>query len=151
MKNILSLLPLLFFSAIGSAQTTQSGTTKVTFGRYSNCTSGRGVCSFSIAKSENGISSTYNTRKINETTFVVQLNKAAIAIEDQIKIAGKPFHQLKENETFLFDQNEALLLDLLTLQNMEIDKKYNTIHPGSYQMIVNKESIEILFVLKAAE
>ena len=146
MKNKL-LLPILFISFFTVGQTS-SGNSQVTFGRYSNCTSGRGLCSFSVSKTENEMLSVFKTHKISENIVVLEVRKSSITIENQIKIAGKPFSDLKENEELFFIQTENFIIDETTLLNLGIERKYNKINPGNYQMIAAKDKITITFSLK---
>lgn len=152
MKHYFYLQLSLFFSIIGFSQTPRTST-QVTFGRYGGqnqpCMSGRGVCSFSVSNQQtvNGIAS----KKINETTFALQMSRTAISKEDEIQIVGKNFSEIKENELVSFVQTEDLYIENLVLKNLNIDPKNNKIAAGNYPILFSKENIEILFTLKSAQ
>ena len=155
MKYYLCLPLSLFFSTIGFSQTPPTST-QVTFGRYGgqgqSCVSGRGICSFS-ATNNTLTKTTDNTvlKKINETTFVLQMSRTAISKEDEIQILGKNFSEIKENELVSFVQTEDLYVDNDALKNLNIDPKHNKIAAGNYTILFSKENLEILFILKSAQ
>ena len=126
----------------------QSGIpTKATFGRHSNCSTGRGACSFTLSKSETG---TYS-RKTAANTVTLEINNNTLKGEDQIKIAGKYFTTIKEGEMLVFVQQETIILDSISIEYLNLDHRYNRIIPGNYAMKITKDKTEIVFELKNAD
>ena len=137
--TIIFLLPLLSAAQSGIA-------TAATFGRHSDCASGRGACSFSLSKSETG----KHSRKASENTLVLEMNNGTLTNEDQIRIAGKPFKNLKENEGTVFIQYEAIMLDSTSLEALNLNGKLKWIPAGNYPMQITKDKTEIIFTLKTS-
>jgi len=140
-----SLLPLLSF-----AQTpAKANATQTTFGRYgSDCSSGRGACSFTVLKIDSDIITEKTSKRTAENTIILQMNRNAITHEEEIRIAGKPFSTLIDNEMIYFVQQEDLYLNPETLQNLKVDAKYTKIPAGNYPMTIGKDKVEVTFILK---
>lgn len=150
MKKILFTITILLLSLISFAQNqNKSAITQATFGRYgSDCSSGRGACSFISSKTVTAPIQNFRTsKKISENTFLLEIKKHTLTAEEEIKIAGKPFSQIKTNETITFVQEQKLIIDKESLQNLDIDPKFNTVNPGNYSLTVDKETVKILFTL----
>lgn len=150
MKNFLFAIATLLLSLISHAQNqTKSAITQATFGRYgSDCSSGRGACSFTSSKAATApIQDLRTSKKISENTFLLEIKKHTLTAEEEVKIAGKPFSQIKQNETITFVQEQKLIIDKESLQNLDIDPKFNTVNPGQYILTVDKETVKILFTL----
>jgi hypothetical protein len=149
LKSIIAIaatvLPVLSFSQTPAKQTP----VETTFGRYgSDCSSGRGACSFTVLKTETDLISGKTSRKISENAIVLQISRKAITKQEEIKIAGKPFDEFASNETPLFVQSDDLYLDPETVQNLSVDMKYSRISAGNYPMTISKDKIEVTFTLK---
>lgn len=124
---------------------TQSGiTTTATFGRHSDCSTGRGACSFSLSKFETGMYS----RKTADNTVTLEIDNRTLKDEEQKKIAGKLFSEIKEGETPVFVQQESIALDSTAIENLNLNRKYNRIVAGNYPMQITKDKTEIVFQLK---
>ena len=44
-------------------------------------------------------------------------------------------------------EEQKLIIDKESLQNLDIDPKFNTVNPGNYPLTVDKETVKILFTL----
>ena len=152
MKNILSTTAILLLPLFAAAQTeNKTAPAQATFGRYgSDCSSGRGACSFTSAKSNTAKTTEFRTsKKISENTMLLEIKRVAITTDEEIKIAGKLFSQINAGEELFFLQQQALTLDIESLQNLEISTKFNTIQPGNYPLVIDKNTVKILFTLSA--
>jgi hypothetical protein len=148
MKNFLTLLTVMV-SVLLHAQAENKTTTQTTFGRYgTNCSSGRGACSFAAAKDPQ-TESPVSAKKMSEQSFRLKILRNSLTQNDEIKIAGKPFAELAAKEQLVFVQQDDLLLSETTLQNLQINPKYNKIAAGNYPMAINGAIIEVVFTLKS--
>jgi hypothetical protein len=138
-------LPILSF-----AQTeAKLNPVQATFGRYgADCSSGRGACSFTVVKNDANSISKASSRKISENMIILQISRSAITKQEEIKIAGKPFSEFAANEMPAFIQQEDLYLNPETLQSLNIDLKYTRISAGNYPMTIEKDKIEVVFMLR---
>lgn len=126
----------------------QSGiATYATFGRYSDCSTGRGACSFSLSKTETGIYS----RKTDNNTITLEISNSRLKEEEQNKIAGRLFATIKEGEKLVFVQQETITLDSTSIENLNLDRRFNRIIPGNYAMQITKDKTLIVFQLKNAD
>ncbi|HLA56461.1 MAG TPA: hypothetical protein VK623_10195 [Flavobacterium sp.] len=147
MKKLTHIIALLFCLA-GFAQREARTPIQATFGRYgADCSAGRGICSFALSKSETGKYSMKNS----ENTILLSINNTALAADEQIKIAGKLFNSIKENEKPVFIQEESIRLDSISLENLNINGKFKIIPAGNYPMKITKEQIEIVLTLKTTD
>ena len=150
MKNIITGF-FVVFCVNSSAQNNQ--TVQFTFGRYggqgNECTSGRGVCSFSISTSDK-LSEGIILKKRSENSLILQLNKIDVSTENQISITGKPFKDVAENE-MLFLQSNDLYLNEQTLQLLGINTKFNKFPKGEYPIKNTREGLEIIIELKTSD
>jgi len=139
------LLPLLSFAQIQA----KVNSTQTTFGRYgSDCSSGRGACSFTVLKTDSETITENTSRRTAENTIVLQINRNAVTQEEEIRIAGKPFSAFMPNEAVYFVQQEDLYLNRETLQNLNVDARYTKISAGNYPMTIGKDKVEVTFILK---
>ena len=149
MEKFLSAVMILLLPSITSAQPeNKSIAAQATFGRYgSDCSSGRGACSFTSSKAMAKTSDFRTSKKMSENTLLLEIKRATLTIEEEIKIAGKPFNQIQSVEVLVFIQQQPLEIDAESLQNLSVNPKYNTILPGNYQMAIDKETVKITFTL----
>lgn len=150
MKTFIHAIAIVLLSANCYSQSqAKPVNTEVTFGRYgSDCSSGRGACSFTTSKVDPDINFERNAKRISENTFVLQLNTSSLTKEEEVRIAGTVFNEVNPNEIVFFVQQSDLLLNRTTLQNLQIDPKYSQIVAGNYPMVISKEKVEITFTLK---
>ncbi len=141
------LTVVMLLSMISFAQTEKLKSTQTTFGRYgSDCSSGRGACSFTVsteAKAER------LTKKSSENNITLEIKRALLTSEEQICIAGQTFATIKAGENPKFVQQEPLILDNLSLKSLDINPLYNTIQPGNYPMLITKDKVIIVFTLSS--
>ena len=146
MRSLLTFLGLIWFQ--GNAQNSQ-----VTFGRYGDgnggCTSGRGVCSFSIVKDEENRTANAVVNKIGNAEFSLRIPMKSISIEDQVKIAGMRFSELNLTEPLQFLQDQDLVLNTQTLTTMGIASEARVIASGKYTLEIKEDYILIFFALKS--
>lgn len=131
------------------SQTAKSASTETTFGRYNNCSSGRGACGITINEAESGkLSANIYSKTMSEHSFILTISRNSLVREDEIRIAGKPFKDISPDEQLKFVQEDVLLVSKLSLQNLNLDLNANKIYPGSYPMFLGKDKIEIVFTLR---
>ena len=147
MIKALILTAVILLSMASFAQSEKLKPTQTTFGRYgSDCSSGRGACSFTVsaeAKSERLI------KKSSEHNITLEINRALLTPEEQIRIAGQLFATIKAGENPKFVQQEALIVDKSSLKSLDINPLYNTIQPGNYPMQITKDKVTIVFTLSS--
>lgn len=140
------LLPLI---TIAQTQN-KSSSAQATFGRYgSDCSSGRGACSFTSSKTTAKTTDFSTSKKISEHTILLEIQRTVLSSDEEIKIAGKSFSQINPGETLAFVQQQPLEIDIESLQNLAINPKFNTILPGNYPMTIDINSVKITFILAA--
>ena len=152
MKKIQSILALFLMPAAFSLLQAQSvaRTATVAFGRHGgDCASGRGACAFSAQSTVAGPGTEKSSQKISETSVVLKISRNVMTREDEIKIAGKRFSEFAANETPIFQQQEQLVLDSATLQNLGINSSNNKIAVGTYPMVIYADRIEVTFTLSS--
>lgn len=137
--TVFLLLPVLAFA--------QSQKTTATFGRHSDCASGRGACSFSVLSNPQVFEGMVS-RKIAEGVFVLEITRSQLSEDEQTRIAGKPFDALKDKANTVFIQQESIFLDTQTLKNLGLKSANNKIEAGNYPMTITKDKVEIIFDLK---
>ena len=150
MKKIQSILALFLMPAAFSLLQAQSvaRTATAAFGRHGgDCASGRGACAFNVQSTAAGSGTVKSSQKITETSVVLKISRSVLAREDEIKIAGKRFSDFTANETPTFQQQEQLILDSATLQNLGISANNNKIVVGTYPMVIYADRVEITFTL----
>lgn len=150
MRHLTVLLAVVLAPLFCVSQSiSKTADTQTTFGRYGNCTSGRGLCGITVSESTPSKPTAGNYSKIiSEQSFILTLNRSNLRPEDEIRIAGKPLSQIRPDENLYFTQMDPLLVSKLSLQNLEMGVSANTIYPGNYPMFVSKDKIEILFTLR---
>lgn len=125
----------------------------VTFGRYGDgnggCTSGRGVCSFSIIKNDEDRTANATVNKIGNAEFSIRIPMKNISNEDQVKMAGMRFSELNMNEPLQFLQDQDLVLNAQTLIAMGISSEARVIASGKYTLEIKDDYIQIFFTLKS--
>ncbi len=147
MNPIYLLVLLLPLTLAAQDETTVS--TSSTFGRYNNCTSGRGACGITIDPSNNGKhAAAIYSKTMSEQSFILTINRTALVAEDEIRIAGKRFSEIQPDEQLQFVQEETLLVSGISLQNLRLDRSANKIYPGIYPMFLSKDKVEIFFTLR---
>lgn len=155
MIRIILALMLLLISLFTQAQTEIiSVEAELSMGRHSVDCTGRGACSFTVGSTSPRLNKSevkVMSKKTTLSTFVVTIPISELSKEDEIKIAGKLFSDIKINDEIAFIQEESLLLDNTTLRNLGIQEVYNKIDSGTYSMKIHKESVEITFTLTKSE
>jgi hypothetical protein len=152
MKKILPAIVLLLHLASYAQIETKPSITKATFGRYgTDCSSGRGVCSFSVLGEESKLTTGASSWKVSPNMIILEVQRKMIVAADEIRIAGKPFVQFKENEAPIFIQDEPYILSKDSILNLELNPQYDTIVAGNYELHIGIDKVEIIFNLKSSE
>ncbi|WP_417352799.1 hypothetical protein [Flavobacterium alkalisoli] len=133
------LLPGIFFAQDFSVDASYKQ------GRTSDCF-GRGMCQTSFGNTLTGTTSV-TAYKINETSFGLQIKRESLSQDDEISIAGKAFKEFTNDTPPVFLMPEALLIDATSLQNLGLNKDYNVIPTGEYDIFLTEETVTIVFVL----
>lgn len=146
MKKIIFTMTMLSFSVISHCQNAKA--TQVSFGRYgSDCSSGRGTCSFNILKSNPTIVYARQSRRISANTFELEIDQKDLSKVEQVRVFGMTLSEVNPGETTFFVQEDAMLLEKETLENLQIDAQYTTIAAGYYPMTVTRDKVTIVFSL----
>jgi len=149
MRRLIFLLQLVvttisFISA--HAQTAKQST--VSFGRFGNdCSSGRGVCAFNTQQTAETGTTSKSAVKTSDKTFILRVKRSVLTLQDEVRIAGKPFSDIAESDNILFQQIDAISLDQTTTVNLGFQEHLKKIPSGSYPMSIFKDYIEIIFTL----
>lgn len=147
MKKIIFTMTMLSLSIVSQCQNAKA--TQVSFGRYgSDCSSGRGTCSFNVLKSNPAMVSLKKSRRVSANTFELEMDQKDLSKAEQVRIFGVPLSEVNLGETTFFVQEDALLLDKETLENLQIDAHYATIAAGYYPMTVSRDKVRIVFTLQ---
>ena len=65
----------------------------------------------------------------------------------EIRIAGKYFCDIKEGEIVYYHKKEHYFLNELTLEELNLDVKYNKVKKGKYSILFYDDRIKIQFTL----
>ncbi len=147
MRQLLYSLAIFLLPVLSYAQTGRTASTTTTFGRHTNCSSGRGACGITISASDAKTATQYS-KAMSEHSFILSLSRKSLQPEDEIRIAGKPFAEIKMDDQLQFVQHDILLVSKLSLEQLNLDISTNKIYPGNYPMFLSKDKVEILFTLK---
>jgi hypothetical protein len=149
LKYAVTLITIAFsITATGQTEKTTAPSSP-SFGKFgADCSSGRGACAFTISTPESSRpTDTKSAVKVSEKSFTMIIKRSALTSADEIKIAGKPFSQLLIDENLAFVQQETLVIDAVSLANLNLNLSYTKILPDSYPMTVTKDKVEITFTL----
>jgi hypothetical protein len=111
---------------------------------------GSGTCSFNVLKDNPVLVYKRNSRKISANTFALEIDQKDLSKAEQIRVFGIPVSEVNPGETTFFVQEEVLLLDKETLENLQIEAQYTTIAAGYYPMTVTRDKVTIVFTLLSA-
>ena len=65
----------------------------------------------------------------------------------EIRIEGKYFCDIKEGEIVYYHKKEDYFLNELTLEELNLDVKYNKVKKGKYSILFYDDRIKIQFTL----
>ena len=85
--------------------------------------------------------------KVNRRSLIVVIKKISISLEMEIRIAGKYFCDIKEGEIVYYHKKEHYFLNELTLEELNLDVKYNRVKKGKYSILFYDDRIKIQFTL----
>ncbi len=85
--------------------------------------------------------------KVNRRSLIVVIKKISISLEMEIRIAGKPFGEIKEGEIAYYHKKEDYFLNELTLEELNLDVKYTRVKKGKYLILFYDDRIKIQFTL----
>ncbi len=105
------------------------------FGRYGDCTTGRGICSFSPENiGEKSVSSNPKFSLIaeTETTILLKIYKPNITPDEEMKLFGKAVKDFLPDEKMYFIMDADLPLDAKTISSLKLLPKFQKIPAGSY-------------------
>jgi hypothetical protein len=108
-----------------------------TFGRYAECTTGRGICGIGIENVEEGLelnagSSKFIVRRRTDSTLLLKLVKANITAEEELRIFGKPLAQLPKHEPIRIYIDDAVPLSSEVRSLLAIPAAYSILIPGVF-------------------
>ena len=149
MKNFIKYLLILtinFYTKSSTGQVTKATATGA-FGRYGQCTSGRGICGIE-ADNLNAKSTTaeFNIEKENDSTLILKIQKTKISVADEVVLFGKHLYEFSKDEAKYFKMDIALPLAQATKLALQVANKYNNIPMGTY--LVNSFDSYFLIELK---
>ena len=85
--------------------------------------------------------------KVNRRSLIVVIKKKSISLDMEIRIAGKPFGEIKEGEIAYYHKKEDYFLNELTLVELNLDVKYTRVKKGTYLILFYDDRIKIQFTL----
>lgn len=85
--------------------------------------------------------------KVNWQNLIVVIKIISVSLEMEIRIAGKYFCEIKEGEIVYCHKKEDSFLNELTLEELNLDVKYNRVKKGKYSILFYDDRIKILFTL----
>jgi len=148
MRYLITSLVFFLLPLVSVAQfTSRTASATPTFGRHTNCSAGRGACGITIEPSNGKPANTFS-KTMSEHSFILTISRKSLLREDEIRIAGKPFNEIRDDDQLLFVQEDILLVSKLSLEHLNLDSATNKIYPGNYPMFLSKDKVEILFTLK---
>ncbi len=146
MKNLFTVVAFACSTLIASAQVdSRVASSSSGFGRFgSDCSSGRGTCSFTIGRSEHSRPSDAQVvEKMTANSFQLTIKRSSLTASDELRIAGRALNQLPKGEPCVFLQDESLAVDKESLVNLNLNPYYNRILAGNYSMYVTTDNVII--------
>jgi hypothetical protein len=119
------------------------------FGRHSDCSTGRGVCALSPSINDSEKIDGPQLRKISSESFILEIPNSGLSEKDQDNIAGKRFLGFDGSATADFVQEEKIVVDGKILEALGLDPKLTTLRAGSYPLRIGKDTTEITLTLSA--
>lgn len=105
MKKLISFGIALFITTVLVAQNQQYYATNITFGRYGDCSSGRGICGFGqtkIVAMENIENEKYVIYKDADSSLLLRIYKSHITKTDEVQLFGKVISEFNKDEKMHF-------------------------------------------------
>lgn len=113
------------------------------------CNGSIGLCSVTHGSdNKNPQESKMVAEKINNTSFLLIVNRSKINAEEEFKIIGANLSGLEKGNSLEFIVEEDFILDQETLEAIGITSGYTTISKGKYPMSFDEEKVYIRFTLK---
>ncbi len=106
------------------------------FGRYGNCTTGRGICGID-ADNLNARSATakFCIEKENDSTVVLKIFKARISLTDEVNLFGKASANFEKSEQMYFKMDADLPFTSASKTTLHLSNKYSKILNGLYPVV----------------
>ncbi len=139
-KNILPLLFITIISTYCTAQSAKSSSGGGDFGRYGDCSTGRGICGVgaeNLASSKPNSNAKFTIEKKNESTIILKLMKANIPINQEAAVFGKAIQDFATTEKMYFKMDIDLPIDATITSSLKISSKYFKIPAGNYLLTNN--------------
>lgn len=140
MKKIIfigiTLLMSCFVTVNLFAQTTILNKNTVGFGRYGNCTTGRGICGID-ADNINSKSSVakFSIEKENDSTVILKIFNDRISALDEVSLFGKTAGDFEKSEQMYFKMDVDLPFTTVTKTGLHLSSNYSKILNGIYPVI----------------
>lgn len=114
-----------------------------TFGRYADCTTGRGICGVQTENiGDEGplriANQKFIIRHYTDSTLQLVLVKAHITTTDEYKIFGTALAMLPDKKPVFVYLDEAVPLTKTQLERMGMSSKYTALAPGTYSVTVTE-------------
>ncbi len=136
-KYILLILTITspFYSIAQSAKSSNTGD----FGRYGDCSTGRGICGVGTDNIATNGKSNFSIEKKNDSIIILKLYKANISNAKEAAVYGKALQDFAASEKIYFKMDIDLLLDANTKSSLRIGNNYFKIPAGNYLLTSNTD------------
>jgi hypothetical protein len=139
MKKIIFIGITLFTSCFVCtnlfAQNKMLDKSTATFGRYGDCTTGRGICGIDADNlNAKSIISKFSIEKENDSTLVLKIFNNRIVATDEVSLFGKASTDFAKSEQMNFQMDVDLPLNNYTKLSLQLDK-CSKILSGLYPVI----------------
>lgn len=117
--------------------------------RGRNCSGGLGLCSVSSTSESKTNNQEFKTTayKLDETTLILEFNKTLLSEEEQRSMLNTTLDKITTSQTFVFIQEEDVVIDSETLVLLGIAPKFNTIKKGNYPLEITANTIKVTLKL----
>ena len=147
MKNIIAiaLLCLTTYAFSQAGATDHSIDANLSFGLYSDCFRRGGICNFnqSVAETRANTKVVFN----QDQTLTIQIKRAQITLEDEVKILGQEIDRNNENDGFTFLMAEILELDNEMRMALKLPEELTRLATGTYPIIVTNDYFTVTLKL----
>lgn len=115
----------------------QSESKAQNFGRYADCTTGRGLCGIIVENIQAEQRVTDTTQKFwlqskTDSTLLLKISRSNITPEDEYKIFGAPLASFQKDEPVYFHLDAAVPVEPALVKMLGLPEKTTTIKAGSY-------------------
>jgi hypothetical protein len=130
---------LILFMLI-SIEKAISQTTKIVdsgdFGRYGDCTTGRGICGIGVDDlNTKSTTSNFLIEKKNDSVLLMKVSKMKLTAEQEIALLGKQSNEFEAKEKKFFILEEDIFLDFIVISTLKLNKACASLQKGIFPII----------------